>query len=120
MYPAGYEIDRTILGSRYVRPATKTNQIVSFNHGYVTFAGGNLSAGLMDEVLIDANNKVTVVGNDRFTLNLISASGLFTGRGTDPSTGKAIPFKGALLQKRAAGFGQFLGTNQTGQVLFNP
>lgn len=73
-----------------------------------------------NEVVAGANNKLTNLGSNQLTLDLILPDGKFSGRVSDPATGRTIPFKGAVLQKGAAGFGQFTGTNETGAVFFGP
>jgi hypothetical protein len=42
---------------------------------------------------------------------------VFQGGLIDPGTGRSNYFRGAVLQKRNAGYGYFKGTNQTGAVL---
>jgi hypothetical protein len=94
--------------------------VVSFGQGFVEFSGGNLPGAFANAVLLSTNNKVTNLGSNKLTLNLVLPSGQFNGRVIEPLTGKGIPFKGAILQKRATGFGQFTGTNRTGRVFVGP
>ena len=39
---------------------------------------------------------------------------------TDPATGKALPFSGAVFQKQNAAYGFLLGTNQSSRVSLTP
>jgi len=94
--------------------------VVAIEQGQVSFAGGNLPGDFANTVLLGANNKFTNLDSNKLTLNLVLPSGLFSGRVVEPESGRAIPFKGAILQKRAAGFGLFTGTNQTGRVHLGP
>ena len=119
-YPAGYEINRPIIGSRYVRPVSNTNRVIALEAGLLQFAGGNLPAEFLNDVRLSTNNKVTNLGSNNLSLNLALPNGQFSGRVADPVSGKAISFKGAVLQKRSAGFGLFSGTNQTGRVSWSP
>jgi hypothetical protein len=120
LYPAGYEINRTIVGSRYVRPLPNTSPVLAMGPGILQFTGGNLPSEIVNDVLLSTNNKVTNLSSNKLSMTLALPSGQFRGRVVDPLTGKGIPFKGAVLQKRGAGFGLFTGTNQTGRVEWGP
>lgn len=115
-FPAGFAAQTAIVGSRYARPLPNTNRVVDVELGSLQFLGGNLLAPFANEVLVTTNNRVVNLGSNKLTLTLTLPTGLFNGRVVDPLTGRAIPFKGALLQKRDLGAGQFNGTNQTGRV----
>ncbi len=120
LYPAGYEVNRSLVGSRYVRPIPNTSPVLALGPGILQFEGGNLPSEIVNDVLLRTNNKVINLSSNKLSLNLTLPSGQFSGRVVDPVTGKTIPFKGAVLQKRVAGFGLFTGTNQTGRVEWGP
>ena len=63
---------------------------------------------------------VTNVSSNKLTITLALPTGLFTGSVMVPNSGKVITFNGALLQKLNSGYGCFLGTNQSGEVLLHP
>ena len=97
-----------------------TNRVVAFEQGLMEFGGGNLLGAFANEVLLNPNNKIINLSSNKLTATMSLDSGKFNGRVVDPATDRAVPFKGAVLQKRAAGFGQFMGTNETGRVYFGP
>jgi cyclophilin family peptidyl-prolyl cis-trans isomerase len=116
-YPAGFTNESLLLlGSRFLPPPTP---VLNFTDGTVGFANGNLTSDFANNVTLGLDGKVSNLSSNKLTLN-ISKSGLFTGSVTPPGTTTAIPFKGAVLQKLNIGSGFFLGTNQSGSVLFGP
>jgi hypothetical protein len=48
------------------------------------------------------------------------SNGVFLGHVTPPGTTRSIPFQGVVLQKRAQGFGYFLGASESGSVVIGP
>ncbi len=112
-YPAGFNLEVRATGSAYT-PAP----MLSFSNGVVTLMGGHLAAGIVSNVAIDSNHRVT--GDNGLKLTLQPAQGWFNGSVLDLATGRRIYFNGALLQKQNAGHGFFLGTDQSGSVDFVP
>ena len=94
--------------------------ILSLASAQVEFSGGNLGAGFTNWVNLGVNSKVTNTSSNKLTLSFSLTTGTFAGSVTDPATGKASPFSGAILQKMNAGYGFILGTNQSSQVVFAP
>jgi hypothetical protein len=86
--------------------------------GVAGFTNGNLVADFANGVTVDAPGKVTNLDADinRLVMSLNRASGLMSGSVTPPGATRAIPFKGAVLQKQNRGTGYFLGTNASGRV----
>ena len=78
---------------------------------------GQAGSAPFNQFFLGTNN--LVLGSEKLSLTINTASGLFQGSTTN-GEGKTIPFSGALLRKQNAGFGQFLGTNQTGSVSLQP
>jgi hypothetical protein len=89
-------------------------QIVSWSDGIIVLQEGGLADSITNGLTIGANNKIT--GTNGLALHFVSGTGLFGGTVRNPANNKPIPVNGAILQKQDAGFGTFLGTNQTGQV----
>jgi hypothetical protein len=106
-------------GSRYSKPASGTRAL-DFSAGQVVLTGGNLSQAITNLVTLDSNNRVTSSGSNRLRVSITAANGSFRGSVTDAASSKPITFGGVLLQKRNTGYGFFLGTSQSGQVLFGP
>jgi hypothetical protein len=115
-YPAGFRKPVELVGAYYSPPKGTTNRVINLTEGMVSFVGGNLSSSFENIVHLAANNKVTNLSSNRLALRISLPNGLFSGTITPPGATKTTPFKGALLQKFNAGFGNFMGTNQSGYV----
>jgi subtilase family protein len=114
LYPGGFTNQTEAIGSLYL--FTNTVPVLNFSTGQVSLVNGNMAAGITNQVVLGANNKVT--DTNKLSLTITTTSGLFKGNVVNPATGKAISFNGVLLQKQDFGSGSFLGTNQTGRVFF--
>ncbi len=114
-YPGGFTNEAMIAGSRFI-PPTATNLVINITNGIVGFTNGNLMADFTNHVLLDAKGKVLNQGANKLSLSISKSSGTFSGSVTPPGGGKAVSFKGALLQKQNVGSGFFLGTNASGRV----
>ena len=113
LYPAGFTNQLGVIGSAYVQPPVTTS------NGAVVLSGGNLPGTETNSFALNSNFKVNKQGANQFYLGITKQSGTFQGgeiTGFNPRT----RFQGVLLQKRAEGFGFFLGTNRTGQVWYEP
>ncbi len=117
-YLAGFTNDVVAVGSRYTQPAGLTNRVIHLTNGVVSFEGGNLSAPFTNLVSLTLSNKVVNASSNSLSLSLTLSSGLFSGSATVPGMRQSVSFKGALLQNLDAGYGYFLGTNQSGSVYF--
>ncbi len=117
LYPAGFTNDTIVAGSFYT-PPLPGNRVLNFSDAIVLLTGGNLSQSFSNDVVLGADNKVTNLDSNKLALTITLPTGLFKGKATDPASGETISFKGAVSQKENAGFGFFLGTNQSGQVYF--
>jgi len=118
-YPAGFAVETESIGSKYVPPPAGV-AILDFATGQLVLAGGNLTAGLTNQIQLGSNNRITNLSSNKLTLTFASASGLFRGSVVNPATGKSIAVNGAVLQKQNSGRGFFLGANQSGGVCFGP
>jgi hypothetical protein len=112
LYPAGFTNWFDAIGSVY--GFTNGVRVLDLTNGVATFEGGNLSQTITNQFWLGTNNLVT--GSNTLSLKITTTSGLFQGGFINPATGKSNSFSGALLQKQNAGYGYFLGTNQTGSV----
>ena len=116
-YAAGFSNGTSIAGSFYT-PPLPGYRVLNFEVATVLFSGGNLSQSFSNNISLGADNKVTNLSSNKFSLTIALPTGLFKGKVTDPDSGNTISFKGAASQKGNAGFGFFLGTNQSGRVYF--
>ncbi len=116
VYPNGFVVTPSLVGSVYRAPGT--NKVLNFDQGLVAFTEGNLASGFTNTVGLAANGKVTNSSPNKLVLTVAPSTGQFVGSATAPGETKAIPFKGAILQKQGYGGGFFLSTNVTGRVDF--
>ena len=110
-YPAGFTNQIEVVGSSYVQTTAPAGNAM------MVLAGGNLSQAETNNFAWKSNFKAQ--GTNQFTLSLTKTNGVFTGGETVPANLKA-KFQGVILQKLDAGYGFFLGTNQSGQVWYVP
>ena len=117
-YRAGFTNETQLIGSSYVSPDTRTNRIVELTNAVMLFTGGNLPYALTSSIILSNNNRVLNLSSNKLEVTITTRSGLFSGSKVNPATGKLLHFRGVMLQKRDAGSGYFLGTNQSGRVYF--
>ncbi len=116
-YPLGFTNQTGADGAQYIPPPLG-DLVLDIGDGIVWFSGGNHTQTFSNNVTLGSDNKIINTSSNTFSMKLTVASGLFSGKATDPLTLQAISFKGALSQRDNAGHGFFLGTNQSGSVLF--
>jgi len=114
-FPGGFTNEAVIAGSLFTKPAS-TNWVLNLTNAVVAFTNGNLSADFTNTIAIAAKGKVINESTNKLTLSVSKSSGTLSGSATSPGGGKAVSFKGAVLQKQTNGFGFFLGTNASGRV----
>jgi hypothetical protein len=109
-YPGGFTGSTELLAAKTKVPA------LSSGTGSITFTGGDLPTTITDPVTVLSSGRISVGGNNGVTAS-VNATGSLTGSFRNPATGKKTTFTGVIYQKPApAGFGLFLGTDQTGSV----
>ena len=116
-YRNGFTNETIAIGSSFVRPTDPTATLLELTETTIAFSGGNLDTPFSNDILWGAKNKITNLGDNKLTLTINTASGLFTGTVTSPESGKPLKFLGALLQKQNTGSGFMLGTNQSSLVV---
>jgi uncharacterized repeat protein (TIGR01451 family) len=120
LYPDGFALASASIGSHYVAPVGVANRILEITNGMDILSGGNLSEALTNALTLGTSSKVVSVGPNKLTLTFALPSGLFTGTLVRAGTTHKINFTGVVLQQANYGSGYFLGTNQSGRVLFSP
>ena len=110
-------MDSDSLGSHYVAPVGMA-PVLEITNGVVILSGGNLSGDSANDVTLGPKSKVTNLGPNQLTMTFTLSSGLFKGTFVEPGTTKKRAFNGAVLQKANNGSGHWLGTNQSGRVVF--
>lgn len=79
---------------------------------------GNLSEPLVNAFALATNNVLTITGTNRLSISLNITNGVFSGSFVHPVTHATTPIKGAISQWYGFGAGYFLGTNQSGSIVF--
>jgi hypothetical protein len=115
-YPNGFNIQTNAPGSAY---DSTVSPVTGFSVGQVELSGGNLPSDIVNPISIGADNKVTNLSTNKFTLTISVKQGSFKGSVLGPA-GKMINYNGVLFQKRNTASGFFLGTDQSGRVVISP
>jgi uncharacterized repeat protein (TIGR03803 family) len=117
-YPGGFVLSVDLLSAKYVAPPLQSGTAA------FTLGGGNLpDAAITDSLQVFSNNTVTITGSNQggVTLTLTPATGTFGGKFHFPATGKLTPYGGVIYEKPdRAGYGIFMGTDQSGGVGITP
>jgi len=112
LYPAGFDFPALeMLGSAYAY--TNGVPLLSATNGQLILTGGNLPQPITNAYAL-TGSKIT--GPNRLSLTATNSNGLFRGTVTNALSRSPITVAGALLQKQAAGYGYFSGTNQSGSA----
>jgi hypothetical protein len=117
-YPLGFTNEVLAVGSRYTAPTNTNTRVIDVTNAVVVFDGGNLSGPFTNNVRLLRNNVITNKSPNNLTMSINVQNGLFVGSVVPPGTDHTNSFKGALLQDLDAGYGFFLGTDQSGSVFF--
>jgi len=115
LYPEGFAIVETAIGSRYSRPP-RGIKVLDLSSASIEFNGGNRDQGITNHVTLDSNNRVQNLSANGLRLSISIANGSFSGRVMDPITWEWLPFRGVVLQRQGIGAGYFLNWNKTGEV----
>ena len=119
-YPAGFEFQRPMSGQAYLPPAA-TNTLLNFaSYIHLPFGGGNLPGSFDDAITLGPGNTITNLSANKLSLTFSRATGLFTGKVTDPVVNKTWVFGGVILQKDNAGYGFLTGTNKSSPIALYP
>ena len=116
LHSAGFMVEMLTRGSMFVRPVPPSSRVLNLTEAIVTFSGGDFSTPSATSVTLLEKNKLSKIGDNKLSLSISTSSGLFSGSVVNPTTGKAVPFRGVVLQNQNAGGGYFAGTNVSGRV----
>ncbi len=125
VHPAPLEVNLPVIGSRYVRPepgAPVFSAAAGQESGALTLTDGNLLAPIVQPVTLDSANRLipTRQALDSLRAVIDPATGLFWGSFVHPVTQAVSPFRGVIFQKQNAGFGYFLGSDESGHTSLAP
>jgi len=115
-YPAGFTIGVDLLAAKYTAPTLTTTS------GTLTLTGGNLPSTINDSLTISSKDAVTVTGTTGTSIRIVAKSGAVSGLFRYPLK-KPVEraFGGIIYVKPSpAGYGMFLGTDQSGSVEITP
>jgi len=113
-YRDGFAVSVDLMGAKYAAPPLAPGAAT------FTLGGGSLPASaITDSLTITSKDIVTVKGVNHggITVTLTPSTGAFTGIFHYPVTDKKTPFGGVIYKRPApAGYGSFLGTDQSGAL----
>ncbi len=121
-----FELETPVIGSRYVPPAAAARVILAADGAdnvRLAFGHGDLNAldqNVNQSATLDPANRVLIpapqIAGLRVTIT--AANGRYTGSFTHPVSGVVKRFDGVIFQKQNAGYGYFLGVEQSGFSAF--
>jgi hypothetical protein len=117
-YRTGFSNELAVLGSRYA--GSTSNRVIRMDYGQVIATDGNLATPVVNMVRLGPTSTITTDSASGFKMTLNRTNGTFSGSFRVPGTTTTRSFYGSLLQNRDAGFGYFLGTDQSGGIRFMP
>ena len=118
-FPDGFDYVSIAAGSAFHAP-TSTNEVLAANQAAIDFSGGNLAADFSNLISIGAHSKVTNLSSNKLSMGFALTTGIYHGLVTDPTSGHAMPFSGAVFQKLNVGYGFLLGTDHCSGVEISP
>jgi hypothetical protein len=110
-----------LLVDHYIAPPRGVAVLPGVNYAVQLF-GGNLGAGLSNNVTISSKNAVATedFNANKLSITINAVAGTFSGSFASPAVGSTTALQGVLLPDDNSGFGYFLGTNQGGGILIQP
>lgn len=114
-YPAGFAAQMEAIGSAYFPPIAGA-LILTAADASLLFTGGNLVSDFTNPLTLMPGGKVANLGDNKLTMNFSFLTGAFSGKVTDPASGKSFPFSGVVLQKLNAGYGFLMEPGQSSRV----
>jgi len=121
-YPAGFNLTRQLIGSRYQPPVSGARALAPLANGFhnarLSFIGGNLAATPFSRLLTwDARNAMTYFGPESFRGGLTLNSGLVSFVFRDPEHGLLLSAGGVVYQKQGQARGVFPGSDRMGRFV---
>jgi len=94
--------------------------MLNFADGVLVFSGASVSGELLCPVRLTANNSIIDQSENSVVMTMNPANGVFKGTFKQSGISNLRAFHGAVLQSSNAGWGYFIGANQSGHVYFGP
>jgi hypothetical protein len=125
IHPGALETDLPIVGAAYVTPVAGQPVFsvpTGTENSAITLADGNLAQPIVQTCTLDVANRLVPSRAPLDTLRAILNvnNGVFSGTFLHPITGAPTRFRGVIFQKQTAGYGFFLGTDQSGTASLTP
>jgi hypothetical protein len=114
--PEGFTNSLPLMGSQFLGLPSLPSPAFTLDYYRLGFSGGNLSPGFTNQIALDAKNKLINLSSNKLSFTISASSGLFSGKVTNPNTGKSASYQGAFLQMQNLGAGFLLGTNRSSLV----
>ena len=130
-YPAGFNVTRAVVGSRYTAPLINNRALASlantFENTWLRLSGPDMSTPTaltltaVDRAMTwNTANKILYYGPDKATITFSPTTGIATGSYVDTANGVSLTFGGALLQKQGLMTGRYTASGQSGLFLIGP
>jgi len=116
VYSGGLTNGLKVIGSPFKAPPVSFH---TFGDSKIVLLGGGLSSPITNTVTWGSNNKIS--SGSSLKLNVSPTSGLFQGTlAVGDGKSGTVSFQGVLFEKDNVGLGFFLGSGQSGTVIFAP
>jgi hypothetical protein len=115
-YRSGFSNELSVIGSPYVVPAG--TRVINCTNALLILRGADYGAGVTNQVILTAKNKVLNLGPENLTMSIVVTNGTFSG--SVIRIERTNTFRGAFLQEQDIGLGYILGSNYVGEVRFEP
>ena len=124
-YPQAFEIDAPILGSRYAAPLAGQTVVAvaaGSNNSELQLGAGDLEPSVVQAATLTPKNTVTVTAPvlKLLKVTIVPSTGRFSGSFTHPLTKTTSTIRGVIFQRQNAGFGFFLGKDESGYTSLAP
>jgi hypothetical protein len=124
LYPAGFSLDRSLVGSKYIEPARGTASLpgLSATGAATLYTGASLDIAAPGATPVSWTiaDKIVSTGSLPPKLTVNRKTGMITGAITDPLTKLKFTVYSAILQKQQLAGGLFKGATSTGSVTLVP
>jgi hypothetical protein len=125
IHPAALDVNLPVIGSQYVKPAagqTALGLADTSMQSAIQLAEGNLLTPIVQDCTLNLLNQIVAARQPLDTLSAVvnPANGVFAGTFVHPVTGRPTTFRGVIFQKQNAGYGYFLGSDESGSASLVP
>src|SRR5439155_7110122 len=105
-YPAGFELQQSVVGSQYFAPARGAT-VLNLSDANLYARDGGLDQPVDDPVTLNSNNKIFNQSSNKMSMSFSVGTATSTGFIVDPATSRSMSFRGVALQKQNVAAGYF-------------